>query len=69
MELKATKKISLHWQIMIALITGALTGWYFPSISPYVHWMGIIFLKTLKMIVGPFGIFYHSSRNGRYRAG
>jgi Na+/H+-dicarboxylate symporter len=57
MELKATKKISLHWQIMIALITGALTGWYFPSISPYVHWMGIIFLKTLKMIVVPLVFF------------
>lgn len=57
MEIKASKKISLHWQIMIALITGALTGWFFPSLSPYVHWMGIIFLKMLKMIVVPLVFF------------
>ncbi len=51
------KKISLHWQIFLALIAGTLTGWFFPSTAPYVNWMGTIFLKMLKMIVVPLVFF------------
>ncbi len=51
------KKISLHWQILIALLGGAIWGWLFPTIGEYVGWMGFIFLKMLKLIVVPLVFF------------
>lgn len=50
-------KISLHWQILIALAGGALLGWIFPPVGQYVGWMGVIFLKMLKLIVVPLVFF------------
>ncbi|MFP4287794.1 MAG: dicarboxylate/amino acid:cation symporter [Bacteroidales bacterium] len=47
------KKIELHWQILIALILSVLFGMYLPDYVWYVEWMGILFLKALKMIIVP----------------
>jgi len=47
------KKIALHWQILIALILAVIVGIFFKSAVPYISWMGIIFLRALKMIVVP----------------
>ena len=47
------KKIALHWQILIALVLAVLYGIFLPNQVDYVHWMGIIFMRALKMIVVP----------------
>src|SRR4030066_1601846 len=46
-------KIRLHWQILIALILGILYGLFFPGEVKYVTWLGVIFLRALKMIIVP----------------
>lgn len=47
------KKIPLHWQILIALPLAVWVGLQFPQFVPYISWMGIVFLKLLKMIIMP----------------
>jgi Na+/H+-dicarboxylate symporter len=47
------KKLALHWQIVIAIILGALFGFYFTEQISYVDWMGTVFMRALKMIVVP----------------
>ncbi|QZT37747.1 dicarboxylate/amino acid:cation symporter [Halosquirtibacter xylanolyticus] len=46
-------KISIHWQILIALCLSVLFGYYLKEYVQYVSWMGDIFLRSLKMIVIP----------------
>ncbi|MCU0407097.1 MAG: cation:dicarboxylase symporter family transporter, partial [Ignavibacteriaceae bacterium] len=46
-------KLKLHWQILIALIIGVLYGLFFPAHVGYVIWLGVIFLRALKMIIVP----------------
>ncbi len=46
-------KLKLHWQIVIALVVGILYGLFFPNATEYVTWMGVIFLRALKMIIVP----------------
>ena len=45
--------IALHWQILIAIILGAIFGFFFTAQTPYVDWLGTIFMRALKMIVVP----------------
>ena len=47
------KKLALHWQILIALILSILFGIYFTDYVQYVTWMGVIFLRALRMIIVP----------------
>jgi proton glutamate symport protein len=47
------KKIKLHWQILIALILGALYGLFLTEYVDYVSWMGDIFLRGLRMVIVP----------------
>nr|NQU90758.1 dicarboxylate/amino acid:cation symporter [Bacteroidota bacterium] len=47
------KKIELHWQILIALILAVIFGIYFKEYISWVSWMGVIFLRALKMIIIP----------------
>lgn len=47
------KKPALHWQILIALIFAVLFGIYAREQTPYVAWMGEVFLRALKMIIIP----------------
>ncbi|MDZ7625245.1 MAG: dicarboxylate/amino acid:cation symporter [Ignavibacteriaceae bacterium] len=46
-------KLKLHWQIVIALVLGILYGLFFPNATEYVTWLGVIFLRALKMIIVP----------------
>lgn len=46
-------RISLHWQILIALVMGIFYGVFLPSHVQWVEWMGIIFLRALQMIIIP----------------
>ena len=52
LKMKKTK-LALHWQIVIAIILGALFGFYFTEQTSYVDWMGMVFMRALKMIVVP----------------
>ncbi|MCL2726965.1 MAG: dicarboxylate/amino acid:cation symporter [Bacteroidales bacterium] len=49
------KKISiaLHWQILSAIVLGALFGMFFYRHVPYIEWIGRMFLRALGMIVIP----------------
>jgi len=47
------RTLSLHWQIVIAIVLGALFGFYFTEQIAYVDWLGTIFMRALKLIVVP----------------
>lgn len=47
------KKIDLHWQILIALVSAVAFGVLFKEQVVYVSWMGELFLRALKMIIVP----------------
>lgn len=47
------KKIAFHWQVLIGLIIGVLIGLFFKCAVPYVSWVGILFLRGLRMIIIP----------------
>lgn len=47
------KKLALHWQILIALILAVIVGVYFPQNVKYISWMGVVFLRALKMVIIP----------------
>lgn len=46
-------KIKLYWQILIALFLAVLFGLYFTNYVSYVAWMGVLFMKGLKMVIVP----------------
>lgn len=43
----------LHWRILIAMVLGVLVGWLIPEASPYVSWMGTLFVRLLRMVIVP----------------
>ncbi len=44
----------LHWQILTAMILGTIAGLAFGKpLVPYVDWLGILFIRLLKMIIVP----------------
>ena len=45
--------LALHWQILIAIILGAAFGYCFTEQTSYVDWLGVVFMRALKMIVVP----------------
>jgi len=47
------KKLELHWQILIALVLAILYGFVLTDYVYLVGWMGVIFLRALKMISIP----------------
>lgn len=47
------KKIPLYWQILIAIPVGIAFGVFLPDHVGWVSWMGIVFMKALKMIILP----------------
>lgn len=47
------KKLQLHWQILAALIVAIIWGYYFTEYVYLVNWMGVLFLRALKMIIIP----------------
>lgn len=47
------KKLALHWQILIALVAAVIFGYYLPQWINYVSWMGVLFLRALKMVIIP----------------
>lgn len=47
------RNMALHWQILIAIVLGCAFGFFLPQWTPYVSWMGDLFLRLLKMIVIP----------------
>lgn len=51
--MKRILQIKLHWQILYALILGIFFGILFPAYVEYVSWMGVVFLRALRMIIVP----------------
>ncbi len=45
--------IALHWQILVALIAGAASGFLLGDYVHYIAFLGQLFLKALKMIIVP----------------
>jgi proton glutamate symport protein len=44
----------LHWQILIGMVVGALLGLFGGAeLLPWYDWIGVLFLKLLKMVVVP----------------
>ena len=46
-------KIKLHWQILIALLIAIVYGLFLTDYAYLVTWMGVLFLRALKMIIIP----------------
>ena len=46
-------KLALHWQIIIAIVLGAIFGVFFYNYAPHIEWVGKMFLRALGMIVIP----------------
>ncbi len=47
------KKIELHWQILVALILGVVSGVWLPEYVKYISWMGDLFMRALLMVIIP----------------
>lgn len=47
------KRIPLHWQIFAGLIFGILFGSLLPEHTPYISWLGDLFLRALNMVIVP----------------
>ena len=47
------KRIELYWQILIAFVLAILFGIFFKNQVHYVAWMGVVFIRALKMIIIP----------------
>lgn len=39
--------IPIHYQIIITLIAGGFSGYFFPAATDYTNWIGVIFLRAL----------------------
>jgi len=50
---KSKFSIPLHYQILITLIAGGFFGYFFPSATSYTNWIGVLFLRSLNMIIIP----------------
>ena len=46
-------KLKLHWQILIAFCFAIVYGVFFSEYIDYVSWMGVVFLRALKMVIIP----------------
>ena len=53
------KEISsrLEIKVIIAIVLAILTGIQFPEVLPYISWMGEIFMRLLKVFLGPLLFF------------
>lgn len=45
--------LPLHYQILIMLVAGGFFGYFFPLMTTYTNWVGVIFLRALNMIIIP----------------
>lgn len=53
------KEISsrLEIKVIVAIVLAILTGIQFPEVLPYISWMGEIFMRLLKVFLGPLLFF------------
>ena len=46
--------LRLHWQVLTAMLLGAAVGWVFKeTAATYLEWVGVLFLRLLRMIIIP----------------
>lgn len=51
------KNLPLWLQILISIAIGAVVGLAFPTVVPYISFLGVIFLRLLKMLIAPLVLF------------
>ena len=44
---------NLTIQVLIAMLLGALVGWFFPAVGPALRPFAELFIKMVKMVIGP----------------
>jgi aerobic C4-dicarboxylate transport protein len=44
---------NLTVQVLIAMLLGALVGWFFPAVGPALRPFAELFIKMVKMVIGP----------------
>lgn len=44
---------NLTIQVLIAMVLGALVGWFFPAVGPALRPFAELFIKMVKMVIGP----------------
>ncbi|MGA9891165.1 MAG: cation:dicarboxylase symporter family transporter, partial [Xanthobacteraceae bacterium] len=44
---------NLTIQVLIAMLLGALVGWIFPAVGPALRPFADLFIKMVKMVIGP----------------
>ncbi|MDR1859565.1 MAG: dicarboxylate/amino acid:cation symporter [Bacteroidales bacterium] len=49
--------MKLYLQIIIALVAGALTGILLPGATPYISWIGTLFMNALSLLMAPIIFF------------
>ncbi|MDR2679954.1 MAG: dicarboxylate/amino acid:cation symporter [Tannerella sp.] len=49
--------MKLHWQILLSLVFGALLGILLPGTTPYISWIGDLFMNALSMLIVPIIFF------------
>lgn len=47
------KIVAFHWQIFYGLILGVILGYVLKEDVTYISWMGVLFLRALKMVIVP----------------
>lgn len=57
LHLSLMKHFPLYAQILLGLIFGALCGSFFPSVIPWVDWIGVLFMNALGMLIVPIIFF------------
>lgn len=43
----------MHYQIILGILLGVCFGFFFTELTSYIDWMGVLFMRALKMIVVP----------------
>ncbi|MDR2783986.1 MAG: dicarboxylate/amino acid:cation symporter [Treponema sp.] len=49
--------MKLHWQILLSLILGVISGILLPGVTPSVSWLGDLFINGLSMLIVPLMFF------------
>ena len=58
-------KLPLYLQIIAAVVAGILYGFFLSERTGWVAWMGVIFLRLLKMVAIPLVFFLITSSIAR----
>ena len=58
MQTTARSAKHLHWQVLIAVALGILTGHFWPALSTFCQPVSVAFIKAIRMLLAPL-VFFH----------